>query len=764
LRRCLSRKEAQLYEQLYLTQYGLPGLCFKVKDYQSLDQDAIDLIFASIPTRERAACLAQEMGIDLTMPHYIPSIAKEAVALVYFGGKSNSRHRTHRISFETRNEQTAQRLNNLGVRAAKPSRYYPSRWRIGTERAQYDEAQAFATRVAQQAQTQLVERYALTADKRWEQTSAGQIFPGMQIPIVDNGQILADEVIHVARKPFEGPVYDLAVPHVHNYIANGIVIHNSIYRFRGADVAVFRQVQSDIERAQGLAVDLDLTFRAHRSLLDTTNALLAPILGEADDPLRPYQVPFAPLKAQRRMPESELWREPFIEFQLGFGEDAAEGRQAAASALVERLQQLHDQAGIAWNDIALLFRSSTNFTAYEDALERSGLPFVTVAGRGFYDRPEIRDVLNALAAIADPTDDLALAGLLRSPAVGLSDVDLYHLRIDHDYQPRSIWEALRQLAAHPDRADAARAHHIINELHHLAGRVTAAEVIKRFFDLTGYRALLSAAPGGTRLRRNVDKLLADAHRSRLVSLGEFLEYVQTLRDVGVREGEAPVEAEGALQLMTVHKAKGLEFPLVVIADAAYEHRGHSDSVLLDDELGLLIDLNDAADARPAMWRLAGINEAAKEEAEDKRLLYVAMTRAREKLIVSGHVKRTAKGMLSSRGWLAQLGEVIGLNGIRLEGEVGESCALDVQCPDRPGSIRCELHPSRPIESIIQSEQQAINDVADQPVSDLIAPISIPNQKSETPALHLAQRGASVENQQSRVWRIVPRAKRPSGPA
>ncbi len=526
----------------------------------------------------------------------------------------------------------------------------------------------------------------------------------------------------------------------------------SIYRFRGADVAVFRQVQSDIEQAQGLAVDLDLTFRAHRALLDTTNALLAPILGEADNPARLYQVPFAPLKAQRRAPASKLLREPFVEFQLGLGEDAPEARQAAASALVERLQQLHDQEGSAWNDIALLFRSSTNFDVYEDTLERGGIPFVTVAGRGFYDRPEIRDVLNALAAIADPTDDLALAGLLRSPAIGLSDADLYHLRIDHDDQLRSMWEALRELATQPDRDDAARAHNIITELHHLAGRVTAAEVIKRFFDLTGYRALLSAAPGGARLRRNVDKLLADAHRSRLVSLGEFLEYVQTLRDVGAREGEAPVEAEGALQLMTVHKAKGLEFPIVVIADAAYEHRGNRDTVLLDDELGLLIDLSDDSDAHPARWRLASLNEAAKEEAEDKRLLYVALTRAKEKLIMSGHVKRTARGALSSRGWLAQLGEVIGLNEITLAGEVVESRPLDVQCPNRPNSIRCVLHPPRSIERVHQAEQQLVHEAGNLPAPDLVAPISITNQKSK------------IENQQSRVWRVVPRAKRPTGPA
>lgn len=97
--------------------------------------------------------------------------------------------------------------------------------------------------------------------------------------------------------------------------------------------------------------------------------------------------------------------------------------------------------------MALLFHASTAFSVYEDALEAAGIPFVTVAGRGFYDRPEIRDLLNALAAIAVPSDDLALAGLLRSPAIGLDDADLYHLRFTAShYKPGSLWENLQASA------------------------------------------------------------------------------------------------------------------------------------------------------------------------------------------------------------------------------------------------------------------------------------------------------------------------------
>ncbi|MFH1632873.1 MAG: UvrD-helicase domain-containing protein [Chloroflexota bacterium] len=589
----------------------------------------------------------------------------------------------------------------------------------------------------------------------------------------------------------------------------------SIYKFRGADVTVFRQVQADIEVAGGLPLDLDLTFRAHQPLLVVLNALLAPILGESEDPARPYEVPFAPLRAYRQSPNSDAIHAPYVEFHLGLGEEAESGRGAAAAALATRLHELHTAGEFEWGDMALLFRSSTAFGVYENALERAGIPFVTVAGRGFYDRPEIRDLLNALAAIADPSDDLALAGLLRSPAIGLSDADIYPLRFpDGDADPRPIWESLApsgsvirrqcleqvvQPADHESTGSNGtvsgvvpatqneiliRAYNIITALHTLAGRAPAAEVLKRFLDLTGYRTILGTVPEGGRMQRNVDKLLADAHRSRLVSLGDFLAYVQTLRDVGLREGEAPVEAEGAVQLMSVHKAKGLEFPLVVLADAAYEHRGGAGSVLFDDDLGLLLGVRASDGARPVTWKLAGLAEAEKDGAEDKRLLYVAATRAREKLLVSGYVKRKRDGTFSLWGWLGRLGQVIGLDEIKLMGEVDAPQVLDLNLSLDSGEVACTLHlltpnpltpnsltpnsltsnsltsnsltpgppppalPSPPVRSVTSAAQP-----------DLVDPL--PSAESE----NADQKSRSRESDPpQRVWRVVPRAKRPRGPA
>jgi len=563
----------------------------------------------------------------------------------------------------------------------------------------------------------------------------------------------------------------------------------SIYKFRGADVTVFRRVQADIVAMGGRHVPLDRTFRAHAPLVALVNDLLAPILGEEDDPERPYAVSFVPLTAHRKEHRPGI-RSPYLELHLGLGESADDGRAAAAAALAHRLRQLHDGENVGWGEVTLLFRAATGFPTYEDALERAGIPFVTVAGRGFYDRPEVRDLLNGLAALADPTDDLALAGLLRSPAFALTDVALYLLRWRPEVGrqgngrargPRGqgahasvspcppvslsscpLWDALHGPLDHlgPDDAVRARwAREVIAELHGLAGRTTVGDLLGRFLDGTHYRAAMYLA-GGHRLCRNVDKLLADAHRSGLVSVGEFLEYVQSLRDVAAREGEAPVEVEGAIQLMTVHKAKGLEFPVVVIADAAHAAAGPPQPILVSSDLGVVLRLREEK-ALPAIYRLASLRDADQEDAESRRLLYVAATRAQEKLIVSGHVKAKRDSTLQLRGWLAWLGKVIGLDQAQLPNPITAPLTLDLDW--NGGPLACVVHPAQGEQ---ETRKPGVLSPSPRPLVSLfpclpglIAPLTFDTPAGADPKVRERE-----SDPPPHVWRIVPTAQKPEGPA
>jgi ATP-dependent helicase/nuclease subunit A len=563
----------------------------------------------------------------------------------------------------------------------------------------------------------------------------------------------------------------------------------SIYRFRGADVTVFRRVQADITAAGGRHVPLDLTFRAHASLIALLNGLLAPILGEEDDLERYYAVPFAPLAAQREEHRPDI-RSPYVELHLGVGENTDEGHQAAAAALARRLRRLHAEEGVGWGEVALLFRAATGFPPYEDALERAGIPFVTVAGRGFYDRPEVRDLLNGLAALADPTDDLALAGLLRSPAFALTDAALYRLRWESREQaaggqgegetrrqaegklpsPCCLWDALHGSLDHLGPSDALRAQRarvVVADLHAIVGRTSVGNLLARFLEATYYRAALYLA-GGHRLCRNVDKLLADAHRSGLIGVGEFLEYVQSLRDVAAREGEAPVEAEGAVQLMTVHKAKGLESPVVVIADASRTVGGRAHPILISPELGILLRVREDR-ALPATYRLASLHDADRADAESRRLLYVAATRAKEKLIVSGHVKVRKDGTPALGGWLAWLGEVTGLDRMCIPDPLDAPQPIDL--PWEGGRLTCVVYPVPGGEETggqVDKETSRQGDREAGGEGELALRPGLPNMIAPLTPVAAAKADAKIRDRESdpppRVWQVVPRTRRPEGPA
>lgn len=451
----------------------------------------------------------------------------------------------------------------------------------------------------------------------------------------------------------------------------------SIYGFRGADVTVFRAERERIAGGDGRGYRLATSYRAHSGLIRDLNALLKPVLGEKEDPHRPWAEPFAPIGPHREEPGPGI-AAPYVELHLAVGAKGEGALDRAAKFLCGRLAELVAGGAqvmdddtlrpVNYGDIAILCRASSSFSFYEDALDEAGLPYLTVAGRGFYDRPEVRDLLNALRALSDPSDDLALVGLLRSPALGLSDRTIYELVRARGEAPSPLWDTLREGDVALDSAaggQVTRAVALVEGLHAMAGRTGVGDLLKAFLDATSYRAGLLRA-GEHRAVRNVNKLLQTAHASRLVGVAAFVEYVDSVQDSGAREGEARSPAGGAVQIMSAHQAKGLEFPIVVLGDATWSGVGRR-GVIVDPELGVLLPLKNPDDERPAIYCLARERAEDQVSAESDRLLYVASTRAREKLLISGYLSGIkADGTpYKLSGWLAKLGKPLGLHRIEL---------------------------------------------------------------------------------------------------
>ncbi|MCX7792750.1 MAG: UvrD-helicase domain-containing protein [Chloroflexaceae bacterium] len=437
----------------------------------------------------------------------------------------------------------------------------------------------------------------------------------------------------------------------------------SIYRFRGADVSVFREVEDDIQRWGGRRLALQTSFRAHATLVELINGLGERLFWRPR-PQRSFEVPYEPLAAHRPAPAHSITAEWHVLSNAG---EAAERRAAEAALLAGRLADLVDGAAgpivhdpqhgwraPAYGDIALLFQAATSFEPFETALRERGIPYLTTAGRGYYGRQEVLDLIHLLRTLDDPGDELALVGVLRSPLFAVDDGTIMALKLSG---AASLWEAL--LAAAEDAAADAGvrfAARTLGELHALRGRSTVVELLRTALDRTAYLAIVSALEDGERRRANVEKLLAAARLAGARGLRAFREYLDLLLRVEAREGDAPLEAHGAVRLMTVHRSKGLEFPVVALPDLGRAPSPLRERWLARRAYGLALQVRDPADEqrRPAAFLLARHTERQLERAERERLLYVALTRARDYLILSGSAQAT-----SDDGWHAALAAALG---------------------------------------------------------------------------------------------------------
>ena len=457
----------------------------------------------------------------------------------------------------------------------------------------------------------------------------------------------------------------------------------SIYAFRGADVSVFGRVRQTLTAIGGERAEIPLarSFRSHQPLVDGFNAIFGRILTRDDaSPVYAYETGLGqPMDAHRQSPPSAS---PALELLLvDTGAESIEPERRSADhnrrweayeiarrvrEMVEIEQPVYDREleavrPVKYDDIALLFQSTSNITLYEDVFKAQDVPFVTVAGRGYYNRQEVWDLLNLLKALYNPADNLSLASVLRSPLFGLSDDALLSLRLitGDDGRPVLLWDALNQPGLVPDDEVplALFARDCLYELAALAGRVTISELLREALNRTGYLATLTGLPDGARRRGNIEKLLSKAESSGKITLGAFEQYLSDLSAREVREGEALIEVSGTVTLMTVHASKGLEYPVVILVDASWERGNSGDSVVIgDSDYGLCCKVYDEDENKMEAtfsYRMAMQLQQMRDEAERKRLLYVAATRAQDYLLVSGQVKQS-KGVWAAKGWLGWL--------------------------------------------------------------------------------------------------------------
>jgi ATP-dependent exoDNAse (exonuclease V) beta subunit len=433
--------------------------------------------------------------------------------------------------------------------------------------------------------------------------------------------------------------------------------NQSIYRFRNADVSVFREHWQEAQAA-GRAESITVNFRARGEILDAIDLAFERTWGEAFEPLR--EAPGARDAAARVEPCVELlaverardaWKE-LTDAGDFFGESlhgAPGWRAAEARLLAKRIDELTRAGPWSYGDVVILFRATTAMGLFERALDERGIPVHVVGGRGYWGQQQVADLRHWLAALANPLDGLALYSVLASPLGGLSLdavalIGLHARRMRWD-PFRLIREPSEELMAAMPGGDRDKMRRFVERFEgerRIAGQVSLETLIDRAVTLTGYDRHLLALPGGTRRMANVRKLMRMAREFEADEgrdLRGFIDAVAERDLLRAREGEAPLEAEAldAVRMMTVHRAKGLEFPVVCVADLGKDGREDDGQLRISDDGSVGLRLANLGGGAVDSTKLAGIKAQAKRaaEEEERRIFYVAATRAQDHLVLSG---------------------------------------------------------------------------------------------------------------------------------
>jgi superfamily I DNA/RNA helicase len=492
----------------------------------------------------------------------------------------------HRVSWHSGRLDVAERLVAAGFAV---SYVEGSGARFEAARRNYVDALELAYAVAA-AGGLCIHRRMEVSGRVYDLLPLGDLRPGMSV-LLDLPEGLGEQLVEsVDITEYSGPVFDLTVDGLHNYVANGMVVHNSVYRFRGADIRNILQFEDAFPDAT--AIILDQNYRSTQTILSAANAVI---------------------DNNESRKKKELWTDKGTGDRITRYHAVDESDEARWVS--RTMYQLHDSDAMRWSEMAVFYRTNAQSRAIEDALIRSGVPYKVIGGTRFYDRREIKDAIAYLRAVVNPSDEVSVKRILNEPKRGIGETSVQRLDAWARAQGQPFMTALRHAEDAGVSGTAARGIGaflaVIDGLVDLVPQ-GPGDLLQAALDRSGYRDELEAdnsVEAAGRLE-NLGELVGSAREFDTVDA--FLEQVSLVADTDDIDGD-----ESRVMLMTLHSAKGLEFPIVFLVGAEEGVFPHARSLTEPDELE-----------------------------EERRLAYVGITRAREKLFISHAWSRSLFGTTS----------------------------------------------------------------------------------------------------------------------
>ncbi|HEY2945800.1 MAG TPA: UvrD-helicase domain-containing protein [Vicinamibacteria bacterium] len=414
----------------------------------------------------------------------------------------------------------------------------------------------------------------------------------------------------------------------------------SIYRFRRAEVSLFRRASEAAATRPGHAVlHLTQNFRSRPAVLRFVNRVFARLLQASDEAGQPAYEPIAPPPGLPEDPSVLALRfpAPFAE-----GEDLLRAEAAALARFVAHTAhgafEVRDVVTQAVRpsragDVMVLVRRLSQVRHLEEALEAAGLRFMVEGGKSFFDRQEVHEVLSVLGAIDDPSDRVSLVAALRSSFFGVPDRDIASYALARG----SLWLGAAVDETKPGGEALAPALRLLHSLHERRTRDSVASLIERLYDQTRVLSALTGTRRGEAQIANLEKVIALARQAAslgVLTLRGFTSLLQGRIEEAREEPDLPTTRPGdphTVRILSIHKAKGLEAPIVALYDSADSPRLQADVVPLWEDARIAVGFRGGC--QPPGWEALKAREEGRAAAETRRLLYVACTRARDLLVI-----------------------------------------------------------------------------------------------------------------------------------
>lgn len=402
----------------------------------------------------------------------------------------------------------------------------------------------------------------------------------------------------------------------------------SIYGFRGADLEVFYNVIDDIkEISKDDPITLDTNYRTVNTVLDFINNIFHKLMDSR------YNRLFSFKNSINSIDVEVLEKEDLL---IPKGVSPSEYHRFYESELIaKRIKELVLAGKYKYGDFAILFRASTRNYIYEEALKKFGIPYYNFSGKGFFEQREILDIINALKAISNPFDTIATIGFLRSPMIGLSDKTIYWIL---RHRESTVYNSMKNLIN--IRYLSEEENHKIKEVLELLEYFYEIKflhgiesLVNQLISKTFFIESLLLKQGGKQAVANVYKFNNIVEEyvkdNNIKTLVDFIDYLEEIRDMDESQEKIYSEDSNVVKILTIHKSKGLQFPVVIIPEMCSSSNMNFPNIVFSKELGIGMQLDNGKMLYDKIKKQ--LEEEEKKEME--RILYVAMTRAEETLIL-----------------------------------------------------------------------------------------------------------------------------------